>query len=56
MKGTDNGVAAQLGKETATSVDHDKRLDFADLQLGNVASQVVINQGSGGGGDDVDLS
>lgn len=51
LKYTDNGVAAALGEglwTTATSVDNEKRLDFADPQLGNVASQVVIYEGGGG--------
>lgn len=51
LKYTDNGVAAELGEglwTTATSVDNEKRLDFADPQLGNVASQVVIYEGGGG--------
>ena len=52
LKYTDNGVTAQLGDglwETATGIDNTKRLDFADPVLGNVASQVVINEGSSGG-------
>jgi hypothetical protein len=54
LKYTDNGVAARLGEglwTTATSIDDQKRLDFADPQLGNVASQVVVNEGGGGCGD-----
>lgn len=53
LKYTENGVTAQLGRglwTTATSIDNEKRLDFADPQLGNVATQVVVNEGSGGGG------
>lgn len=52
LKYTDNGVVARLGQglwSTATSVDNEKRLDFADPQLGNVATQVVIYEGAGGG-------
>lgn len=53
LKYTDNGVAAELGQglwRTAQSVDNDKRLDFADPVQKNVATQVVINEGGGGGG------
>lgn len=53
LKYTDNGVEATLGKglwETAESIDNRKRLDFADPQLGNVATQVVVNESGGQGG------
>lgn len=52
LKYTDNGVSAKLGQglwTTAESIDNQKRLDFADPQLGNVATQVVINESSSGG-------
>lgn len=49
VKYTDNGVAATLGQglwRTATGMQADKRLDFADPVLKNVASQLVINENS----------
>ncbi len=55
LKYTNNGVTARLGDglwETASGVDNAKRLDFADPEMGNVASQVVINEGGSSGGCD----
>jgi phosphoribosylformylglycinamidine (FGAM) synthase PurS component len=51
VKVTDNGVAAKLGDglfKTGTMVLNDHRLDFADPVEGNVATQVVINEGMTG--------
>ncbi len=53
LKYTDNGVEAKLGEglwATAESIDNQKRLDFADPQLGNVATQVVVNESGGSSG------
>ncbi|HET8936683.1 MAG TPA: hypothetical protein VFN67_24740 [Polyangiales bacterium] len=50
-KVTDNGMAAKLGDglfKTGTMVLNDHRLDFADPMVGNVATQVVVNEGMTG--------
>ena len=47
VKVTENGVIAKLGDglwKTASALVADERLDFADPMLGNVASQVVVNE------------
>jgi hypothetical protein len=49
MRYTENGVESKLGEtlwKTATMLVPDERLDFADPMVGNVASQLVINEGS----------
>lgn len=49
MRYTENGMDSKLGDtiwKTATMLVADERLDFADPTNGNVASQVVINEGS----------
>jgi hypothetical protein len=49
VKMTDNGVAAKPGDglwKTATALDKDKRLDFADPVTKNVATHVVVNEGT----------
>jgi hypothetical protein len=46
---TDNGVAAKPGDglwKTATALDKDKRLDFADPVMSNVGTHVVVNEGT----------
>ena len=51
VKVTDNGVASKLGEglfATGTMVLDDHRLDFADPEVGNVTTHVVINEGSMG--------
>jgi hypothetical protein len=47
VKVTENGVVAKLGDglwKTASALVADERLDFADPMLGNVVSQVVVNE------------
>jgi hypothetical protein len=47
LKYTDNGAVAQLGDglwKTASALVPDERLDFADPTVGQVASQLVINE------------
>jgi hypothetical protein len=49
LRYTENGVESKLGEtlwKTATMLVPDERLDFADPMLGNVASQLVINEGT----------
>jgi hypothetical protein len=49
VKMTDNGVAAKPGDglwKTATALDKDKRLDFADPVMKNVGTHVVVSEGS----------
>jgi hypothetical protein len=49
MRYTENGVEAKLGEtlwKTATMLVPDERLDFADPMVGNVATHVVINEGT----------
>ena len=49
LKYTDNGAAAKLGEglwTTATALQAGRRLDFADPQEGQVASQVGLDEGS----------
>jgi hypothetical protein len=51
VKVTDNGVVGKLGDglfKTGTMVLSDHRLDFADPMVGNVATHVVVNEGSMG--------
>lgn len=49
VKMTDNGVTTKPGDglwKTATMLDMEERLDFADPTLKNVATHVLINEGS----------